>query len=177
MLHKYLITLEQSGPVHVHVEGNLRTSQAIFLTLHDVGASYQSWLRFTALNSMKEVMKKVAVLHVSMPGQNPGAEDLDSAFPSLDMLGMEMVTVLDTLGVNNKAVIVMGEGAGADIATRFAMNYPSRVWGVVLIHSRRNMMMSGLNVKKYDESYRKKEVWSMKMSTETLILVGAKTKP
>merc|ERR1719450_181806 len=74
----------------------------------------------------------------------------------------------------------MGEGAGADIATRFAMNYPSRVWGVVLIHSHRNTMMSGLNlinVEKYDESYRKKEVWSMRMSTETLILVGAKTKP
>ena len=133
---------------------------------------------------MKEVMEKVVVLHVSLPGQHPAAEDLDSVFPSLDLISLEMVTVLDTLGVKDRAVIVMGEGAGADIATRFAMYYPSRVWGVLLINRKGKKSVAGLdscalnmkNVKRYDESYKKKGDWMIKSSVETLILVGAKTK-
>ena len=133
---------------------------------------------------MKEVMERVVVLHVSLPGQHPAAEDLESVFPSLDMISLEMVTVLDTLGVKDRAVIAMGEGAGADIATRFAMYYPSRVWGVLLINRIGKGSVSGLdkcalnlkNVKRYEESYKKKGDWMIKSSVETLILVGAKTK-
>jgi len=185
-LTKYMITLEKCGPIQVYVEGDLKCSPTspVFLTIHGVGSSYQNWVRFTARECMKEVMEKVVVLHVSLPGQHPAAEDLDSAFPSLDLISLEMVTVLDTLGVKDRAVIVMGEGAGADIATRFAMYYPSRVWGVLLINSKGKKSVKGLdscalnmkNVKRYDESYKKKGDWMIKSSVETLILVGAKTK-
>ena len=40
-------------------------------------------------------------LHVSLPGQEAGSPDLEAGykFPSLDSLGLQLVTVLDTLHI------------------------------------------------------------------------------
>ena len=38
-------------------------------------------------------------VHVSPPGQEPGATDLATSFPSLAQLGLGLVTVLDQLRV------------------------------------------------------------------------------
>ena len=67
------------------------------------------------------------VVHVSLPGQQKGAEDLDQ-FPSMASLGMSLVTVLDQLRISR--VVVLGEAAGANIAVRFAANHPGRVSGL-----------------------------------------------
>lgn len=50
----------------------------------------------------------------------------------MQQLGEDMVHILDTLNV--KLVIGLGEGAGANILTRFALAYPDRVLGLVLLH-------------------------------------------
>ena len=71
------------------------------------------------------------MLHVCLPGQDVEAEDLDSPFPSLADLGMNLVTVLDQLRVSR--VVLLGSGAGANIAARFAMNHPGRVQGMLLV--------------------------------------------
>ena len=52
-------------------------------------------------------------------------------FPSLADLGMNLVTVLDQLRISR--VVLLGLGAGANIAARFAMNHPGRVEGMLLV--------------------------------------------
>ena len=46
---------------------------------------------------------------------------------------MNLVTVLDHLRV--KQVVGLGDGAGANIILRFAMNHPGRVRGVLAINT------------------------------------------
>ena len=57
-------------------------------------------------------------LHISIPGQAPGAEDLESdfSFPTMDAIGLNLVTVLDHLRI--KQVVGLGDGAGANIMLR-----------------------------------------------------------
>jgi len=61
-----------------------------------------------------------------MPGHEEGADDLaDSfAYPVMQSLGEDLVTVLDQLRI--KYVIGFGDGAGANILTRFAMMHTAR---------------------------------------------------
>ena len=106
----------------------------MFLTIHDVGSSYKKWVSFTNQEDMKETKDKSVFLHISLPGQKPAADNLDCGFPNMNTLAMNLVTVLDQLGVKDRGVVVLGDGAGANIASRFAMYHPNRVYGVVLIN-------------------------------------------
>ena len=49
---------------------------------------------------------------MSIFGQSHKAPDLPHDFPSLEKIGLGLVTVLDQLQI--KTVVVMGEGAGAN---------------------------------------------------------------
>lgn len=53
-------------------------------------------------------------------------------FPDMRTIGHGLAEVLDTLRVSY--VIGMGEGAGANIMARFAMDHPQRCLGLILIH-------------------------------------------
>ena len=46
---------------------------------------------------------------------------------------MNLITVIDHLRI--KQVVGLGDGAGANIILRFAMNHPSRVHGVLAINT------------------------------------------
>merc|ERR1711976_693110 len=81
---------------------------------------------------MVETRDRSLIVHICLPGHQDNAEDLTTVFPDMASLGMDLVTVLDQLRINR--VVVMGEGAGANIAARFAMNHPSRVQGMVLVN-------------------------------------------
>ena len=164
------------------------------MTIHDVRSSYKNWVSFTNHEDMKETKDKSVFLHISLPGQQPAADDLD-CFPNMNTLAMNLVTVLDQLGVKDRGVVVLGDGAGANIAARFAMYHPKRVYGVMLIDCQlgmgddlkkelrgvENCALNLKNVKKYGESYRRrKNITSKqfsKMTVETLLIAGAKSKP
>lgn len=197
-LSKYVVELEQCGPVEIYVEGDLdklKSSQSVFLTIHDVGSSYSSWVSFTKHEDMQEVAGRSLFLHVALPGQVAEDEDLpsDYVFPAMHTLGMNLVTVLDQLRVSR--VVVLGDGAGANIAARFAMYHPGRVHGAVLINCSPNKAENSIfkmfrknskeeetckvnmvNVRKFDESYRKREEFvsmlETMMTTETLLVTG-----
>ena len=51
----------------------------------------------------------------------------------MQAIGLNLVTVLDHLRV--KQVVGLGDGAGANIILRFAMNHPGRVHGVLAINT------------------------------------------
>ena len=50
----------------------------------------------------------------------------------MDEIASELIIILDHLGIPQ--AVLFGEGAGANIACRFAMEHPGRVHGLVLVH-------------------------------------------
>jgi hypothetical protein len=133
-IKKHCIVVEEVGPIDVFVEGDLeklRVSSNIFLSLHDVGSSYKRWVEFNKSEDMTDMKHRALFLHVSLPGQTPGVEDLTN-FPSLDTLGLGLVNILDNLRISR--VLLLGEGAGANIALRFMLHHPARVHGAVLVN-------------------------------------------
>ena len=72
--------------------------------------------------------RRSLVLHVCLPGQEASAPDL-TTFPELSVVGLGLVSLLDHLRLGR--VVVLGTGAGANIAARFALSHPSRVHGQV----------------------------------------------
>jgi len=135
-LKLHIIQTEFCGHLHVYVQGDLerlRDKNSVFLTVHDIGSNHNSWVSFSKQEVMNSVTEKSLLLHVCVPGQDPGAEDLpdDFVFPTMQQLGEALVTVLDVLRVNH--VVGLGAGAGANIITRFALMNPGRVHGIVCI--------------------------------------------
>jgi len=133
-LRPFLVDLEGFGQVNVFVQGNLEKCRdgVVFLTIHDCGSSYQHWVDFVLEESMFDIRNRAVFLHLCVPGQEPGAEPLTKPFPTFDQMGLNLVTVLDTLRVNQ--VVGLGEGAGANILARFAMKFPARVVGLVAVN-------------------------------------------
>ncbi|XP_055896207.1 uncharacterized protein ZK1073.1-like isoform X1 [Biomphalaria glabrata] len=128
------ISAPRVGRFKIYIQGDLKHSQFIILTVHDLGCNHSMWTNFLAHPSMEEINRRGAFIHVDIPGQEDEAPDLpaDYTFPSMQSLGEDLVCVLDQLDV--KQVICVGEGAGANIIARFAMAQPDRVLGCVLIH-------------------------------------------
>jgi len=134
--------------------------------------------------------------------QDPGSPDRpkDLLFPSMDQLGVSLITVLDHLRVPR--VLGLGNGAGANIITRFGMMHPGRVTGIVAINNTATASLerfmerlmirmgsikkgdrSGLNVKnvsRFAESYKNRtEILSemnKKIKFEMLLIAGMKSK-
>lgn len=122
------------GKFKAHISGDVKTSQFIVLTVHDLGCNHTMWSQFLRHEAMEEINRRASYIHVDIPGQEDDAPELaaDFNFPSMQSLGEDLVCVLDQLDV--KSVIGLGEGAGANVVARFAMAHPSRVTGVCLIH-------------------------------------------
>jgi len=84
---------------------------------------------------MKPISERCVFVHVSLPGQEPAAVDLDPSyiFPEIDELAMNLVTVLDVLRV--KQVVGLGCGAGASILGRFGLHHPARMSAMLAVNS------------------------------------------
>ena len=104
------------------------------MTVHNAGASINSWLEFVGDVHMEDIRKRSLFLHVALPGQEPAAEDLpkDFTFPSMAQIGLSLVTVLDHLRVPR--VVGVGDGAGGNILLRFGLFHPNRVHGIFTIN-------------------------------------------
>ena len=130
-----LITAQgKYSTLNVYVQGDLedRHGKTVILTVHDVGTNHKSFVRFVNHQSMADVKQKAIFLHVCVPGQEDNALDYVGEFPSLAQLGEDLVAVLDTVDV--RTCIAFGEGAGANIICRFALMWPNRIMGIVLVH-------------------------------------------
>jgi len=139
---EHSIKTEKCGIIKVFVQGDLDTKggsqssdgKCIFLTVHDMGTNHTSMMKFMKHPSMYQIASRAVFLHVVIPGQEPGAQDLEEQyhFPKMQEVGSDLVCVLDQLKV--KLVVGLGEGAGANILARFGMVHPSRCLGLVLVH-------------------------------------------
>ena len=50
----------------------------------------------------------------------------------MDEIAHELIHLLEHFHLSQ--VVILGEGVGANIACRFAMTYPSRIHGLILVH-------------------------------------------
>uniref|UniRef100_A0A1I8BQQ7 AB hydrolase-1 domain-containing protein n=1 Tax=Meloidogyne hapla TaxID=6305 RepID=A0A1I8BQQ7_MELHA len=139
--------------LQVYIQGDLneRHGKTVILTVHDVGTNHKSFTRFVNHSSMESVKERAIFLHVCIPGQEDNAPDFTKElvclffifvykrvfssqfrFPSLGQLGEDLVCVLDEVDV--RTCIAFGEGAGANIISRFALVWPNRIMGIILVN-------------------------------------------
>merc|ERR1711892_505812 len=136
-LKHHIVTVEKCGPVSCYVQGDLERQRdgVVFLTVHDLGCTFLNWFNFVMQPGMADIRKRALFIHVVIPGQEPGAADLpqDFKFPKMKDIGLNLVSILDNLRIPQ--VIGLGDGAGANIITRFGMCHPSRVHGICTINN------------------------------------------
>ena len=81
---------------------------------------------------MTDIRNRVVWLHVNLPGQETDASDLDlDKYPSLEQIAEELVCVLEHFKVPQ--VVCMGDGAGSTICAHFAIRYPNKCLGLILV--------------------------------------------
>ncbi|KAM8967741.1 protein NDRG1 [Pelodytes ibericus] len=123
------------GVVHVTMCGTPKQNRPVILTYHDIGLNHKTC--FNSLfnfEDMHEITQHFSVCHVDAPGQQEGAPSFAAGYmyPSMDQLAEMLPGVIQQLGL--RSVLGLGIGAGAYILTRFALNHPSMVEGLVLIN-------------------------------------------
>ncbi|KAA0184295.1 N-myc downstream regulated, partial [Fasciolopsis buskii] len=127
------IQTKSCGPIRVYIQGS-KTSNIVFLTVHDLGCNHEEMMSFVENENMEQMAERCSWIHVEVPGQGGGDTDLpsDYEFPTMQQLAKAMGEICDNLKL--KHVVVFGEGAGANILARFAMLREELVLGAVLIH-------------------------------------------
>ncbi|XP_055353606.1 uncharacterized protein ZK1073.1-like isoform X1 [Paramacrobiotus metropolitanus] len=124
------------GEVDLHVLGDVSNvgHKPVFLTVHDFGSNATSFNNFLLHPSMAEVRPKSVWLNFELPGQGTNAPELPVSFkfPTLDEVAEDLAEVLHQLKI--ECVVGFGEGAGANILCRFAMAYPTKISGLILVH-------------------------------------------
>uniref|UniRef100_A0A8C5HFR1 Protein NDRG1-like n=1 Tax=Gouania willdenowi TaxID=441366 RepID=A0A8C5HFR1_GOUWI len=117
------------------MRGVPKGDRPVILTFHDIGLNHKTcWDTLFSHEDMSEIMQHFAVCHIDAPGQHEGASTFSTGYeyPSMDQLSETLPLVLKHFGL--KSVIGMGIGVGAYILTRFALDYPTMVEGLLLIN-------------------------------------------
>jgi protein NDRG1 len=123
------------GRVHCTMKGTPKGDRPVILTFHDIGLNHKTcWETLFNHEDMQEIMQHFAVCHVDAPGQQEGASTFSTGYeyPSMDQVSETLPHVLKHFGI--KSIIGIGSGAGSYILTRFALDYPALVTGVMLIN-------------------------------------------
>lgn len=151
--HHHVVPTEKSGALNVYVQGDLeeahkdKDNKCVFLTVHDIGNNHTSFEKFIDHETFEEIKKRAIFVHIDLPGQEDDAENLpdDFSFPTMQHLGEDLVTVLDQLRI--KYCIGLGDGAGANVITRFGMMHVARCLGIILLNPTTNKVTMMENFK------------------------------
>lgn len=119
--------------VNIVKDSQVSINQRYFImTVHDLGFDNGQFDEFISCQHMEGIRNRTVWLNVNLPGQEIEASDLPlTKYPTLEELADELVTVLDYFKLPQ--VVLFGEGVGATIGTHFAMKYPNKCYGLLLV--------------------------------------------
>jgi len=125
------------GPVTVTMSGD-PDNPALFplVTLHDFGFDHVSQFQ-TFQKSGEEAARFLAqfrTYHIDLPGCEEGAGDVTGPVPTLDELASVIAHVRTSCSITDKMVL-LGVGAGANIAMRYMTTHTKTVLGVILVEA------------------------------------------
>lgn len=128
------IRVDGIGEMNVFVQGPVDAKRVYVVTVHDLGCSHKQMREFIDSEPMATLRARCTFIHIDVPGQEDGAPDLptDYKFPTMRELGNAVKFILDKFNV--KSAVALGEGAGANILARFAIEHPESCLGACLIH-------------------------------------------
>ncbi|CAF1011318.1 unnamed protein product [Rotaria sordida] len=123
----------------------------VIVTYHDVGYnSATQFHQFFSYPEMSPVTEHFTIYHINAPGQDEQANLLPTSFvyPTMDQLAVTINDVFVHLDI--KSAIGFGVGLGANVLTRFALQYPSKVYGLILINciARNVKWLESLSIKR-----------------------------
>jgi len=90
-----------------------------------------SMYKFCSLPCMKSVTERSVIVHICLPGQQNSADDHSGDFPNLQEMCNGVISILNLLHLQH--VILLGVGAGANIALRVALCQPCKVLGLIVV--------------------------------------------
>merc|ERR1739838_1014181 len=111
------------------------TNRHKLITVHSIGLNaFSNFGPLLNCEFMEPVATNYCVYHIILPGQDDNAKLLGDRFvyPSLDHLAEAIPKVLQQL--NLKSAVFLGDGAGSNILTRFAVSNPMMVDGLILVN-------------------------------------------
>jgi pimeloyl-ACP methyl ester carboxylesterase len=89
---------------------------------------------FFAFTEMMPITEHFTIYHINAPGQEDRANPLPatSVYPTMEELAETVNDVFNHLNI--KTAIGFGVGVGANILTRFALKYSSKIYGLILVN-------------------------------------------
>ncbi|XP_059439541.1 protein NDL1-like isoform X1 [Corylus avellana] len=133
---KECVVKTSKGSISVFVSGD--QEKPALITYPDVGLNYMSCFQglFFCPDAASLLLHNFCIYHIDAPGHESlqvGADSISSDVPlfSVDDLADQVAEVLDYFGL--KEVLCLGVTAGAYVLTLFAMKYPERVLGLILV--------------------------------------------
>jgi len=107
----------------------------VIVTYHDVGYNAATQFHhFFAFTEMMPITEHFTIYHINAPGQEDRANPLPatSVYPTMEELTETVNDVFNHLNI--KTAIGFGIGVGANVLTRFALKYPTKIYGLILIN-------------------------------------------
>jgi len=111
--------------------GRVGTGEQIVVSIHgSYGCYSQGLILASSFIDTSEKRRQYSVISVSRPGY--GSTPVESGNSFVAQASM-IDSLLIELGLRNKRVILIANGAGGPAAIYFAINHPSRVCGLILV--------------------------------------------
>ncbi|KAM7537449.1 hypothetical protein Aperf_G00000063111 [Anoplocephala perfoliata] len=133
-VQKITVETKACGPLNAYLHGARAGKDVAALTVHDLGCNFKEFYKFVNLECMSHVTHRVFWIHVEVPGQGDNDPDLPHnwKFPTMQKIAEGISELCDNLEL--KHVVVIGDGAGANIVARTAMMREDICLGAILIH-------------------------------------------
>lgn len=120
------------GEAEVTIRGDI-SNDPVILTVHDIGLNHN--LCFASilskdLSDEPTIFSRFSVVHFDVPGQQFDASELKEAL-DMEVLADTIELIRTRLSISK--FIGLGVGAGAYLLSAYAVKYPGRVQGLVLV--------------------------------------------
>nr|CDS30121.1 Ndr [Hymenolepis microstoma] len=131
---KITVETKSCGPLTAYLHGGRVGKDVAVLTLHDLGCNFKEFYDFANHDHMIQLTQRIFWIHIEVPGQGDNEPDLptDWKFPTMQKIAEGVAELCDSLEL--KHVVVIGDGAGANILARVAMLRSDICLGAILIH-------------------------------------------